>query len=168
MKKQNALSDIEIISMIEQNDDAGWKNLYDKYALTMCVGLLWVVDDEIFVKNIITQLFNHLKTDKTLLSTKNTLCESLLQYAYAATYKILKANNTTVRKKHKHNEVFSMFDNLVYKPYSFFNVAKRQAMEVDKGVKRLYLDFNHKGNRYLQKYNSQKSKEISGGFMASN
>ncbi len=144
--KHNPISDIEIISMIEQNDDAGWKNLYDKYALTMCVGVLWVVDDEIFVKNIITQLFNHLKTDMTLLYTKNTLCESLLHYAYAATNKILRANNTIVRKKHKHNEVFSMFDTLVYKPYSLINVAKRQVMEVDKGVKRLYSDFNHKGN----------------------
>ncbi len=50
MLKQNIKSDMEIISMIEQNDDAGWKNLYDKYALTMYVGVLWVVDDEIFAK----------------------------------------------------------------------------------------------------------------------
>ncbi len=158
--KHNSISDIEIISMIEQNDDAGWKNLYDKYALTMYVGVLWVVDDEIFAKNILTQLFNLLKTDKTLLCTKKTLCSSLLHYTYAVTYKILRdINNTIVIKKRKDNKVFLMYDNMVYKSYARANVVKREDMRIEKGVKRLYSDLCHKENRNMQKNKPQKLKK---------
>lgn len=149
---------MEIISMIKQNDDAGWKNLYDKYALTMYVGVLWVVDDEIFAKNILTQLFNHLKTDKTLLRTKKTLVASLLQYTYATTCIILKANNSIIRKKRSHNEAFSTIDNSVYKSYALVNVAKRQGKGVKKGVKLFCSDINHTRNLIIQKKKIEKAK----------
>lgn len=156
MLKHNLTSDMEIMSMIEQNDQAGWKSLYDKYALTMYVGVLWVVDDEIFAKNILTHLFNYIKTDKTLLCTKKTLCASLLHYTYATTYRILKANNSMVIKKRKHHEAFSMFDNLVYKSYAL-NVPKRKGKGIENGFKWLYSDINHTRKPILQKNNIEKA-----------
>ena len=151
MNTQNEMPDLAIISMIEQNETIGWKNLYDKYALTMYVPILWIVDDEIFAKNILSQLFSQLKMDKKLLSTKRTLCASLLQYTYVTTYKMLRATNAMISKQSKHNDVFSMLNELIYKPYPLMAVAKTPIIEKERGIERLCTDLNQLAYKKLRK-----------------
>lgn len=151
MNTQNEMPDLAIISMIEQNETIGWKNLYDKYALTMYVPILWIVDDEIFAKNILSQLFSQLKMDKKLLSTKRTLCASLLQYTYVTAYKMLRANNAMINKQLMHNDVFSMLNELIYKPYSLMAVAKTPIIEKERGIERLCTDLNQLAYKKLRK-----------------
>ena len=163
--KQNTTSDLEILSMIAQNDAAGWKNLYDKYALTMFVAILWIVDDGVYAENLLAQLFAQLKTNKAVLSTKRTLCASLLYFTYITTYKILRANRAIGRKERNQNEVFSKLNELVYRPYSAMNVAKIQEMKERTGVARLYSDLNKIGIRNLQKNKPQKEMKLHVAFM---
>ena len=86
------MSDTEILCLIEHNHFLGWQCLYNKYALMMYVSILWVTDDKILTEKIVSLLFVQLRTDKSLLYTKQTLCTSLLHQTYAIAYKMLKIN----------------------------------------------------------------------------
>ena len=148
--KQNVTSDLEIIALIEQNHPMGWKHLYDKYALTMYVAVLWVVDDEIFAKNMLNQLFFQLKVDKTLLSTKRTLSASLLHYTYVTTYKMLRADNIVRKNERHYNELFESLNDFVYKPSVFVNVPQIQNRANQKGILKLCSDLNQMNNTKFQ------------------
>jgi hypothetical protein len=92
------MSDTEIMGLIEHNNFLGWQCLYNKYALMMYVGILWITDDKILTEEIMSHLFVQLKTDKDLLYTKLTLCSSLLHHTYAISYKMLKINEMRCQK----------------------------------------------------------------------
>lgn len=140
--KQNPAFDFEIIALIEQHNPVGWKKMYDKYALSMYVAVLWVVDDTIFAENILTQLFYQLKVDKTLLNSKKTLSASLLHYTYVTTYKMLRADNKAHQNERSYNDLFTSLDDLVYEPYAFMNVPERQISADEKGILKLCSDLN--------------------------
>jgi hypothetical protein len=72
------MSDTEILCLIEHNNFLGWQCLYNKYALMIYVGILWITNDKLLTEEIMSHLFVQLKTDKALLNSKQTLCSSLL------------------------------------------------------------------------------------------
>ena len=96
---RHLMSDTEIICLIEHNNFLGWQCLYNKYALMMYVGILWITDDKALTEEIMSHLFVQLKTDKTLLCTQQTLCSSLLCFAYSTAYKMLKISQIRCQKQ---------------------------------------------------------------------
>jgi hypothetical protein len=92
------MSDTEIMGLIEHNNFLGWQCLYNKYALMMYVGILWITNEKILTEEIMSLLFVQLKTDKALLNTKKTLCSSLLHHTYATSYKMVKINEMRSQK----------------------------------------------------------------------
>jgi hypothetical protein len=101
--QRHLMSDTEILCLIEHNNFLGWQCLYNKYALMMYVCILWITDNKVLTEEIMSLLFVQLKTDKTLLNTKQTLCSSLLHQTYAIAYKMMKVNQL---RSQKHNVVF--------------------------------------------------------------
>ena len=95
---QHLMSDTEILCLIEHNNALGWQCLYNKYALMMYVGILWITNDKILTEEIMSHLFIQLKTDKSLLNTKLTLCSSLLHHTYAISYKMVKIKGMRCEK----------------------------------------------------------------------
>ncbi len=95
---RHLMSDTEIMCLIEHNNFLGWQCLYNKYALMMYASILWITDDKALTEEIMSFLFVQLKTDKTLLHTRQTLCLSLLHHTYATAYKMLKVNEMRCQK----------------------------------------------------------------------
>jgi hypothetical protein len=96
---RNLLSDIEIICLIEHNNFLGWQCLYNKYALMMYVSIFWITNNKILTEEIMSLLFVQLKSDKTLLNTRQTLSTSLLHHSYTTAYKILKINEMRSKRR---------------------------------------------------------------------
>jgi len=101
-------SDIEIICMIGNQQSRGWKCLYDKYALSMFVAILWATDDEILAAKILRLLFVQLKTNAYLLETKKTLPQSLLYHTNNMSSKVLMANEIMISNPQRRNQPFQM------------------------------------------------------------
>ncbi len=116
--QQNALCDIEILSMIEQNNSIGWKSLYDKYAMMMYTSILWVINDEKLTEGVLILLFTQLRTNKPLLETKKSLSASLLHHAYRTAVKVSRTKEIIPKKADSYKEIFPTLNGFIYQPQS--------------------------------------------------
>jgi hypothetical protein len=147
---RHLMSDTEILCLIEHKNFLGWQCLYNKYALMMYVGILWITDDKILAEEIMSHLFVQLKTDKTLLNTKLTLCSSLLYHTYAISYKMLKVNEMRCGK---HNIQLDSCPSLI----DLMNDATALTEAEAKG--KLRLEIHEIRDRYAQKIKEQTAKK---------
>lgn len=65
----------------------------------MYVSILWITNDKTLTEEIMSLLFVQLKTDKTLLSSQQTLCLSLLCFTYSTAYKMLKISQIRCKNR---------------------------------------------------------------------
>jgi hypothetical protein len=92
------ISDAEIISMIDQNDNLGWVYLRDKYALMMYIAALTFLHSEYAARKILNKLFTQLKTNAHILKSRSSLPECLLYHTYAVS---MSANTISRKRKYQ-------------------------------------------------------------------
>jgi hypothetical protein len=148
------MSDTEITGLIENNNFLGWQCLYNKYALTMYVGILWITDDKILTEEIMSHLFVQLKTDKSLLYTKQTLCSSLLHHTYAISYKMLKIKEMRTEKHNVHLEPCPKLTHLMRKSKSITEADAKAKLRLD--VQKIRDKYSQKTNEKMKKKQAQK------------
>lgn len=147
---RHLMSDTEILCLIEHNSFLGWQCLYNKYALMMYVGILWITDDKTLTEEIMSHLFVQLKTDKTLLYTKQTLCSSVLHHTYAVAYKMLKINEMRFEK---HNVQLDPCPKLTQLTKKSKSITEAEAKA------KLQLDINRIRDKYSKKLTEKTEKK---------
>jgi hypothetical protein len=148
--QRHLMSDTEILCLIEHNNFLGWQCLYNKYALMMYVGILWITDDKKLTEEIMSLLFVQLKMDKTLLNTKQTLCSSLLHHTYAIAYKMMKINDM---RHGKHNIQFDPCPILTHL------MEDATALTAAEAKAKLHLDVIRIRDKYSKKIKEQAEKK---------
>jgi hypothetical protein len=147
---RHLMSDTEILCLIEHNNFLGWQCLYNKYALMMYVGILWITNDKLLAEEIMSHLFVQLKMDKSLLYTKKTLCSSVLHQTYAVAYKILKINEMRFEKHSIKLEACPKLTQLTRKSKSITEAEAKA---------KLQLDINRIRDKYARKITEKTEKK---------
>jgi hypothetical protein len=120
---ENTITDTEILILIQKDKTEGWHYLYEKYALTMYVSILWVVNDERLAVQILSLLWVQLKGNKALLETKKTLSLSILNHALMTSVKIMRTNDIIFYNKLMHLKTPEL-SCVVYEPKTFMDVSE--------------------------------------------
>ncbi len=81
----NQISDLNILSLVRENDLKGWEQLYDKYAPAMYGIICTYTTDMSLADQILINLFLRLKDEGGLLKMNFTLCVFILRYTYTNT-----------------------------------------------------------------------------------
>jgi hypothetical protein len=146
---RHLMSDTDILCLIEHNNFLGWQCLYNKYALMMYVGILWITNDKILTEEIMSHLFVQLKTDKALLYTKQNLSSSLLHHTYAIAYKILKINEMRCKKHDVQLEKCPLLTDLM---------SDATALTEAEAKAKLHLEVNRIRHKYAKKIKEKTKK----------
>lgn len=86
----NQISDLNILSLVRENNLTGWEQLYDKYAPIMYSVICTYTTDMGLADKILINLFLRLKDEKIFLKMNFTLCVFILSYTFTNTRKELK------------------------------------------------------------------------------
>jgi hypothetical protein len=155
IRQRHLMSDTDILCLIEHNNFLGWQCLYNKYALMMYVGILWITNDKILTEEIMSHLFVQLKTDKSLLNTKQTLCSSLLHHTYAIAYKMLKINEMRWQKHNVQLESYPSVTDLMNKAIAITEAEAKVKLRLD--VARIRDKYSQKMKQQAVKKQAQKA-----------
>ena len=116
----------------------------------MYVSILWITDDKTLTEEIMSLLFVQLKTDKTLLNTKLTLCSSLLHHTYAIAHKMLKVNEIRCQKHAVQPEKCPLLTDLM---------SDATALTEAEAKAKLRLEVNRIRDKYAQKIKEKTDKK---------
>jgi len=86
----NQISDLNILSLIRENNLRGWEQLYDKYAPVMYGVICIYTTDKSLADKIFIDLFIRLKDEEVLQKIHFTLSVFILRYIHTNTRKELK------------------------------------------------------------------------------
>jgi len=86
----NQISDLNMLSLIRENNPEGWEQLYDKYAPVMYGIICTYTTDKSLADKILIDLFIRLKEEEILPKMNFTLCIFILRYTYTNTRAELK------------------------------------------------------------------------------
>ena len=136
------ITDLNILSLIRENNLAGWGQLYDKYAPIMYGIIFTYTTDKIFSDKIFIDLFIRLKEDEILLKIDYPLCVFILRYTHLNTRKELK--NRGIYYTEPPIEKNSILQTLCSHSLNLKSVAENLGMseqEVKKNLRKEFLIF---------------------------